>query len=536
MSVLEAFCGKGIRQYGPVFRFSSRFLSLLMVFSLTGCKTLKSGSEAQENTTALKAVSDVQYILRLAPYQTQDSSLFVFEVCQKGSADQGCAIAFQSPSRQPVVFTAREIGEHQQSAMEAFAKLIRDNPGASSAAIVGTGVAVAGAGAAVARSVAYHMMPTDPDGFVFPTHLNDHKSVIADLEKQGINTFDEAMDALNAKEKHIMRGLRSDNLGKYEIKGDRIVLQKSDKLQALLAAQSTSTTYRHVFKQSFVDFLKSQYAAELAANNTTAEEVLRLPLSHLARYSPEHQPKIDWGLLIDKYHAQFSSSAPSLKEAAKSSVPRLEVFDDLIHPDALDDLKVLQNWGHATRDFGDDMLEDFLYHAMKLAGDIDNNPALVSIAPREVVAFNKLRRELRQEVVLPKQRLKELFTDAAGFRAIKQQLLEADRAPGKISQQIADNKGIRKKLVKTAKKRTAAIVVIASVMAGGGVAHVLGVGQDKTEQSIDRAQPSLFEVGSEGHSPVDSVQGIVVQLGEYLKASGTDIAYFCMPSGCASLP
>ena len=466
---------------------------LITTLVLAGCRTLKNHPEGQENTT-LKAVSDVQFVLRLAPYQSEDSSLYVFEVCQKGTMEQGCAMVFLSPSREPVVFTAQEIGEHRQSTMEAFAKLVRDNPGASSAAIIGTGAAVAGAGGVAANHVAYRMMPADPDSL--PPLLLDPKpeSAIAHLEKQGIETSD-------------VQELVYKKFGKFEKEGGIYILHKSEKLTDLLAAQNTSSP--HVFKQSFVDFLKSKYAAELAANNVTADDVLWIPRNYVA--GGYRQPTIDWGWLIDQDHARFSLPSPSLKQAARSF--RRDIFDDLIHPDALDDLKVLQNWRGRVK-IPEQMLDNFLYDTMQLAGmarftnSSDWNSGLIRISSSEY-AFGH-------------------------DQAIKHQLLGVERAQGKITQQIADNQGIRKKLISTAKKRTAAIVVIASVLTGGGVAHVLGVGQDPSEKSIDRRHPSLFEVGSEPSS-VDSVQGIVVQLGEYLKASGADINYYCMPSGCQLL-
>ena len=125
--------------------------------------------------------------------------------------------------------------------------------------------------------------------------------------------------------------------------------------------------------------------------------------------------------------------------------------------------------------------------------------------------------------------LQEHLPNAAAYRAAKKQLSDMGMTPA----QALKKWGTGKRL---AKRVSVFFVIIAGAFTGAaGAKKVFGIGSsvDKDE-SIALRHPSLFETGADT-SLVESVQGIVVQLGEYLNKSGVDIDYFCVPSGCQLL-
>ena len=496
-------------------------LTLIMV--LAGCRTLKSGSENQEST-ALKAVSDSQYILRLAPYKGADYSQFVFEVCQISSPNDGCAIAFLSSSRQPVVFTAQQIRQHHETAAEALAKLVKDNP------------ELAGAGASATAAPVTYKVGTkmlNPE-----TSLQMKVEVMAMIESQGWKSFEEAQTGINTQ-KNILAERFGLEIDRFEIRHDGTArFVKSKKLSAHLNAQETFPT--HVFKQDFVDFIKNQYRSQLAAHSVTAEEVLRWPtLYTVDKYSDHYKPQLDWDKLVKEYRAKIYAGGLPPKTSYQS------VIDDLIDPTMADEFKKFSNLIQVAEDLEAGTLSSFQDALEKPLTRFDvHNQGVKAWNLKETkstghsaaihirdfaennIPYDLSKNQVLNNIIRLNFAIQDHLPNKAAFLSTKKQLNKL----GMTSEQAIKKWGNNKRLVK---RVSVFFVVLAGILAGtSGVKKVFGVGSgvDK-EESIALTHPSLFETDADT-SPVDTVQGIVVQLGEYLNKMGVDIDYYCMTSGC----
>ena len=631
---------------------------LALTFVLVGCKTLKNGSEGQENTT-LKAVSDSQYILRLAPYASEsDSSAFVFEVCPISSPNDACTIAFLSSIGHPVLFTASEINQHSESAAKAMTKFVKSNPELD-------GVVGAAAGGLVTYQVG---APKEEKS------ISARRRALSEKLGLEVDRFDRRVDRFGTPE---------------------VTAAKPAKLEAHLKAHG------HVFKQDFVDFIKVEYASELAANNKTAEQILEWAEIHELNNEWGNRPQMDFGMLVRKYRQQLHGGIVS---DVGDDVDYQKAIKDIVHPSMAEELKKYNKlleltetmtadsmiigrdslqeffdgsfvpqlefhriphyqYQHQTKSIGTSAvshLSDFTRHEFRgdeilrhplLIDTVDGKPKhLSSVATTkaatkpvaqadleeavrsarrkaeiaaesveevrmamaaggnvkevtvntvaEIAAdrFNDLRtaeiaagktptplttliarkvdpesvlRSARRKAEIAAERVEELRKAIAAGENVREVTVKtvaeiaADTANDLRTAQImagenvsvtvrtvaeieAEIKGIKIANIKAVKKPvsgnrlTKRLGVVFLVIAGiiGGVAgsqKIFGVGSSvEKEEGIARIHPSLFEASAKT-SPVDTVQGIVLQLGEYLNKSGVDIDYYCMPSGCQLL-
>ena len=512
---------------------------LIIALVLAGCKTLKNRPEGQENTT-LKAVSDSQYILRLAPYASElDSSAFVFEVCQISSPNDGCTIAFMSSIRQPVVFTVREIDRHRQSVAETMAKFVQDNPEL-------VGAVGSAAGGTVTYKVGTKLKGPD-------SSIVTKAQVMEMMKEQGFSSFEQAQEVIAARKTLLSEklGLEIDKFFYHSMEGKEYLLTgqfspgggKPAKLEAHLKAQIIE--HPHVYKQDFVDFFKSKYAAELAANNKTAEEVLQWALLYMKDdgSNPKYQPKVDFDKLIDEYRIKV------LRRGKFSSAPYQGIIEDIMDPSMAEEFQKYSNlrqvavdlelgYKDALQDVFDGPLTRFEVHKSgippfstnKIKSVAENAVIHLQYFVNHEVPSNVLTNKLLNDTVRLNLALQEHFPHAAAYRAAKKQISDM----GMTSTQVVRKLGTGKQ--RLAKRATVFFAVLAGILAGAaGAKQVFGIGSylDK-EEGIALRHPSLFEVGA-GTSAVDTVQGIVVQLGEYLNKTGVDIDYYCMPSGCQLL-
>ena len=336
-----------------------------LMLSLAGCKTMKSGQEVQKNTSTLKAVSDSQYILRLAPYTSEDSSAFVFEVCQISSPNDGCTIAFLSSARQPVIFTVREIKQHRQSAAEALAKFVKDN--AELAGAVGSA-----GGAGVAYQVGMKMKD--------PTYspLGMKAQVMEMIKDQGFSSFGQAQEVIAARKRLLSEqlGIEIDRIEFWD-EGDGLEvmrIQKPAKLEAHLWSQGLYPYASHVYKQDFLDFFANRYATELAANGKTVERVLdNLPMFLGVKNDlVSENPRIDIAELIKEYRNQLHGR-PLLDADMKYQ----RIIEDLIDPSLAEEFKKFSNLQQVAKDIYDlstdrrDILQEFFDRGFPGLDDIN---------------------------------------------------------------------------------------------------------------------------------------------------------------------
>ena len=525
-----------------------------LALSLAGCKTLKSDSEVQESTSTLQAVSDSQYILRLASYddENSDSSQFTFEVCQKSSPNDGCAIAFLSSIGQPVLFTVREIDQYSESSAKAIAQFVKNNSELNDEVL-------AAAGGLVTYQVGTRLK--GEKDFV------DIKHLIQDRKLK------EAQRAIATR-----KWLLSEKLGLQIDKshhnaysrGDLIKVAKPAKLDAHLKAHG------HVYRQDFIDFFNAKYSKELIANKTTAEKVLHWALLHAIHrdLTGNNRPQIEFGMLVREYrkhlHGEIISDVGSNSDYKKA-------IKDIMHP-AMEKEFIKYNKLREVADsviqdsmvIGRDSLQEVLDFPLKpsaflkkgLPGFAHKHTKSIGTSavihlmnfsqhkfPSKILRHEYLRDTAELDFMLHRRLPNTATTKPATKPTTKPATKRATKPViepftsrdskvdlGKTSDQAVKKvaKGVPGK--RLAKRMSVFFVVIAGALTGAGAAKkIFGLGSsvDKDE-SIALRHPSLFEAGAET-SPVESVQGIVEQLGEYLKASGTDIDYYCMPSGCQLL-
>ena len=531
--------------YGFKFKMTRFFCLLTIILVLVGCKTLKNGTEVQNNTSALKAVSDSQYILRLAPYTSEGDSAFVFEVCQISSPNDGCAIAFLSSIRQPVIFTVREINQHRQSAAEAMAKFVKDNP-----ELAGAVGSAGGAGVAYQVSTKLKEPVIESASLAIkPASLAVKAQVIEMIKDQGFSSFEQAQEAIAARRSLLSEklGIEIDKAEFWELSDGRKVIRTSTleptKLNAHRKAQGLYD-YPHVFKQDFVDFFKNKYGTQMARNKTNAKQVLHYATLYMEDgIEDSNQPKIDFGELVDEYRTQLHG-----RPLLDADMNYQRVIEDLMDPSMAEEFKKYNNLrqvaedlaaGHknALQEVFDGPLKRFEVHKMGVSPyNIKDTKSLGTSAVihlrdfvKHDIPWNLHTNKLLEDTVRLKIALQEHLPNKAAYRAAKKQLSEMSMT----SAQAVKKWGVSKRL---AKRASVFFVVLAGILAGtAGAKKVFGIGSiaDKDE-SIALRHPSLFETGTDT-SPVESVQGIVVQLGEYLNKSGVDIDYFCMPSGCQLL-
>ena len=537
MGILAVCCGKGIRQYGLVSQLSSGVLSLLMVLSLTGCKTFGE-DESADQQTSLKAVSDSEHILRLAPYQGKGTE-YVFEVCHKASTDQGCPIAFLSSARQPVVFTAEEVYQHRQSAIEAFTKLVAENPE----------LAVA-AGSAAAAPAAYQVstMLTSPS-----TALAERAEVISMLDDQGFKTVKEASDFIGTKDKVMMEQLGvqiSDFTFAHQtiaVEGEVVTIRIQDMPEKLKAHWATQPgiLHPHVYKQDFVDFLISKYSDQLLAYNKNTKKAVASVLHyhdlHSINSTSKYPPKIDFEKLIEEYRMKLHGS---LSDAAKTDYA--SITRDIMDPSMADEFRKYNNLrqifldtrsGTGTSAFHQFLeasspkfiVDEKIVSGLSSLEDVLNHMDQFSRYHLPYLSVSKKQAKLIEDMAKLKHGIKTHFPNEAAFQKAKNQLRKLDLTPNQAVKKALENKRL-------AKRVSVVFVVVAGIMAGAsGVKNVWGVGDDKGHfESVAHTYPSLFDTDG-GTSYVDTVQGIVVQLGEYLNKSGVDIDYYCMPYGCRTI-
>ena len=564
--------------YDLRFKMTRFFCLLTIVLVLAGCKTLTSESQDQGNTATLKAVSDSQYFLRLAPYKGSDSSQLVFEVCQISSPNDGCAIAFLSSIRQPVLFTAREIDQHSESSAKAMAKFVSNNSEFNDEVL-------AASGGFVTFQVGARLKGPD---FMDIKHLIDDRR------------FNEAQEALAER-----KGLLSEKLGLEIDKSHYNALKRGDlhlkvpkpaKLEAHLKAHGS------VYKKDFIDFLKAEYSKELIANSKTAEEVLEWASLHSIHSDWDHRPRIDFGMLVREYrkhlHGGIISDIGSNSDYEKA-------IDDIMHPamakefekynklrevaddvvadsivigrDSLQEVlaspfplkpsefleKGLSYYGTGTKSIGTSAvshLMDFTQH--KFPDEILRHKYLRDTAELDLLLYRHLpntaaTKSVTQSTTKPTTEPTKSVIEPFTFKepdlpktasttpvtkpaksviepfTFKDPKMNMGKASDPVVEKVIKG-GSGKHLAKRVKRVPAVFMVIAAVLGGAaGAKKILGVGSsaDNNEEGIARTHPSLFKA-SASTSPVESVQGIVVQLGEYLNKSGVDIDYFCMPSGC----
>ena len=500
---------------------------LVLAMALTGCKTLKVGSKNQEGT-ALKAVSDAQHILRLAPYKGADKSQFVFEICQINSPNDGCAIAFLSSIRKPVIFTIQQINQHRENAAEALAKFVQKNP-----ELVGA------VGSAAAAPVTYKV---GTKLATVETSLAMKAETLHMIESQGFTSFEEAQEVIAARKKILAEkfGLEVDRFEFWY--DDTVRFKKPSKLKAFLDAQDTDNS--HVFKQDFVDFIKRQYHSELAVNNVTAERMLNwTTLFDKNSYSPQYKPRINWGELVEKYRTKLRG-----RELLTSEKNYQSVIDDLIDPSLTDEFKKYNNLRQVAEDYKagqrstfqdafEKPLKRFAVHNRGVnpyttgrTGSTGSSAVIhIDQFMDHDIPYEFKKSKLLDDIVRLNFAIQDHLPNKAAFQAAKTQLDELGMTPGQALKKWGKNKRLVKRV-------SVFFVVLAGILAGtAGAKKIFGIGSgvDK-EESIALQHPSLFEVEADT-SPVDTVQGIVVQLGEYLNKSGVDIDYYCMPSGCQLL-
>ena len=519
----------GKLQHLNITKLVAHFTYLVLVMALAGCKTMKNRPEVQENTTALKAVSDSQYILRLAPYTSEtDSSAFVFEVCKINSPNDGCAIAFLSSTRQPVIFTVREISRHRQSTAEALAKFVQDNP-----ELVGA------ISSAAAAPVTYEVGTklTAPE-----TSFAMKVEVMEMMESQGLKSIKELQTRKNMLAERF--GLEIDRIQLFDTDDGKMEIPKQTKLRAFLDSQDSFTP--HVFKQDFVDFLKAEYSKELLANNTTAEQVLRWPSLQGHRF--DNMDAL-WDELVQKYRTKLRDGR-ALLDSEKSYQ---SVIDDLIDPSLTDAFNKYNNLIQVAEDINANRL-DALQEALEkplltrfevhkgwkpftlrrmgyLQSENKNSQAIshINVFQNNILPDEITNNRFLQETVHLNFAIQNHLPNKDAFKAAKKQLDELGMTPGQALKKWGGNKRLVRRV-------SVFFVMIAGALTGvAGAKKVFGIGSDvNKEEGVALRHPSLFEVDA-NTSPVDTVQGIVLQLGEYLNKSGVDIDYYCMPAGCQLL-
>ena len=534
----------GSRKFHRSWLTLTPFACLTLSLVLAGCKTLKNGSEVQKNTSALKAVSDSRYILRLAPYTSEDSSAFIFEVCQISSPNDGCAIAFLSSMRQPVLFTVMEMDQHSESSAKAMAKFVKNKSELNDEVL------------AAAGGLVTYQVGLKSEGFVDIEHLIQDRRL------------KEAQRAISMR-----KWLLSEKLGLQIDKshhnaysrGDLIKVAKPAKLEAHLKAHG------HVYRQEFIDFFNAKYSKELIANKTTAEKVLSWALLHAIHkdLGGNNRPQIEFGMLVREYRkhlhggiiSDVSSNSnyekaikdimhPAMEKEFEKYNKLREVADDVIADSKVigrDSLQEILEFPLKPSEFLQNGLPGFGHKSMKSIG----TSAVIHLMnfaghrfPPKILRHKYLRDTAELDFMLHRRLPNTAATKSVTKSAVPS--TKPVREPftfkdpeihmGKTSDQVVEKVikgGSGKHLAKRVKRVPAFFMVIAAVLGGvAGAKKIFGVGSSvDNEEGIASTHPSLFAVSADT-SPVESVQGIVVQLGEYLNKSGLDVDYFCMPSGC----
>ena len=519
----------GVRARGCSISLNLRFVwPLYLIFGLlvlSGCKTFGEDGSADEQAS-LKAVSDSEHILRLAPYHG-DGTEYVFEVCHKSSADQGCPIAFLSSARQPVVFTAEEVYQHHQSAMEAFTKLVAENP-----------ELIAAAGSATAAPAAYKVSTvlTSPS-----TALAKRAEVISLLDDQGFKTAKEALDFISTKEKVMMEqlGVRiSDFTFAHQtlsLDEEVVTIRIQDMPEKLKAHWATQpgVSHPHVYKQDFIEFLMSKHAG--LADTKTVSSVLHFHILHDIDSNSKYQPKIDFEKLVAEYRTKLHGS---LSDAAKTDY--VSLTRDIMDPSFADDFRKYNNLRQTVLDFSSFnqflagssaklSVDENIVSGFRGLEDVLDHMDRFSRYELRYLSVPKKQAKLLEDLAKIKHGIKQYFPNEAALKKAKNQLRKLDLTPNQ-----AVKKGFQNK--RLAKRVSVVFMVVAGIIAGAsGAKNVMGIGADKSPmESVAHTYPTLFDTDG-GASYVDTVQGIVVQLGEYLNKSGVDIDYYCMPSGCQLL-